>query len=360
MYAMVVAGIFAFVTTANAGLMSASRYLYAMGRDKVLPRPFARLSGRGVPLAGILLSLLPLAAIVLFLDAKGIAKVASTFQLIAFAMVNLSVIVMRESRMRSYDPGFRSPGYPWVQLAGVLVSLSLIPLMGWMPVAFALGLVGVGLVWYVVYAHGKAEHAVAVMRVMERIAEEILSRESAAPALDRELREIMKEKGLRPEDPFAEVVLRAPFIDLPDGAEWDDIMREAVERLSKQHPEHADAIRGALLEAGRHGETPAAEGIALPHVLLEGIERYELIAARSRSGLHFPGVGRPVYAVFVLLGSRADPQQHLRMLAGIARRAEEPRFLARWAATEAVEDLKALLLTGEPRTPFDKLTTGAS
>ncbi len=231
MYAMVVAGVFAFVTTANAGLMSASRYLYAMGRDKVLPGAFGRLSGRGVPLWGVALSLLPMLAIVLFLDAKGIAKIASTFQLMAFAMVNLSVIGMRESRRRSYDPGFRSPGYPWVQLAGVLVSLSLIPLMGWMPIVSALGLVAVGLVWYVAYAHGKAEHAVAVMRVMERIAEEILSRESAAPALDRELREIMKEKGLRPEDPFVEVVSRAPFLDFDDDAEWDDVMGEAVDRL---------------------------------------------------------------------------------------------------------------------------------
>ena len=344
MYAMAVAGVFAFVTTANAGLMSASRYLYAMGRDKVLPQMFGRLSGRGVPLGGLALSLLPMLAIVLFLDAKGIAKVASTFQLMDFAVVNLSVIVMRESRMRSYDPGFRS-----VQLAGVLVSLSLIPLMGWMPVACALGLVGVGLVWYVAYAHGRAEHAVAVMRVMERIAEEILSRESAAPALDRELREIMKEKGLRPEDPFVEVVSRAPFIDLPDDAEWDDVMRDAVERLSKEHPEHADAIADAFLEAGRHGKTPAAEGLALPHILLDGIERYELIAARSRSGLHFPGVGSPVHAVFVLLGCKDDPQQHLRMLAGIARRAEEPEFLAKWAATEDPENLRALLLTGETR-----------
>jgi amino acid transporter/mannitol/fructose-specific phosphotransferase system IIA component (Ntr-type) len=348
-WAMVSAGCLAFVTTANAGVMSASRYLHAMGRDKVLPGVFGRLSNRETPLWGIALSTVAVVMVVLFLDAEGIAKLASTIMLVEFAAMNLAVIVMRESRTSSYDSGFRSPLYPWMQVGGVLVSFVLVPLMGWMSAAFALSLIAAGLVWYVAYAHGKAEHAVAVMRVMERIAEEILSRESAAPALDRELREIMKEKGLRPEDPFVEVASRAPIIDLPDDAEWDDLMRDAVERLSKEHPEHADAIADAFLEAGRHGKTPAAEGIALPHILLDGIKRYELIAARSRSGLHFPGVASPVHAVFVLLGCRDDPQQHLRMLARIARRAEEPRFLARWAATEDVEDLRALLLKGDTR-----------
>ena len=70
--------------------------------------------------------------------------------------------------------------------------------------------------------------------------------------------------------------------------------------------------------------------------------------ARSRRGLHFPGVEEPVNAVFVLLGSKSDPQRHLRILAGIARRAEEADFLASWAAIEEVEELRKMLLS-EPR-----------
>ena len=346
-WVMAIAGCLAFVTTANAGILSASRYLYAMGRDNVLPGAFGRLSSRETPLWGIALSTAAMIGIVLFLDAEGIAKLASTIMLVDFLAVNLSVIVMRESGVGSYDPGFRSPLYPWTQLAGVLVSLVLIPLMGWMAMVFALSLVFAGILWYVVYARGKAEHSVAVMRVLERIAEQLLSRESAGPALDRELRQIMKEKGLRPEDPFAEVLLRARFVDVPDGAEWDDFMRDAVEGLVKQYPEHEEALKAGFLEAGRHGETPAADGIALPHMLLEGVKRYELVAARSRAGLHFPGVGKPVHAVFVLMGSRDDPQQHLRMLAGIARRAEGPHFLKDWLAAADVEKLRAILLTGE-------------
>lgn len=341
---MVAAGCLAFVTTANAGVLASSRYLYAMGRDKVLPGAFGRLSRRGTPLAGIAASVLVVAAVVVFLDTEGIAKLASTLMLVDFALVNLCVIVMRESRVGSYDPGFRSPLYPWLQLAGIGVSLALIPLMGPMPVIFALAAAALGLVWYAVYARGRADHAVAVMKVLERIAEQILSRESAGPALDRELREIMKEKGLREADPFLEVISRARAVDLPASAEWDDLMRDAVKHFTGYYPDKEEQIREGLFEASKKGNTPAADGIALPHVLIGGIQRYQVLIARSRSALHFPGVSRPVKAVFVLLGNRADPQQHLRMLAAVARRVEEPDFLERWESAADGEQLKRVLL----------------
>ena len=343
MIAMVVAGVFAFITTGNAGILSASRYLYAMGRDSVLPRRFAHLGRRQTPLLCIFVSTVCIIIPVCLFDVAAIAKLASTFLLVDFAAVNLSVIVMRESRVDSYDPGFRSPGYPWVQIAGVAVSATLIPLMGWMALVFALSLFGVAVVWYAAYAHGRSEHAAAVRLVLERIATEILSREAAGPVLDRELREIMQEKGLREDDPFAELVAGAQVIDLPDEAEWDDLMQMAVDHFTAEYPSHAEAIREELLELERRGQTPAAGGVALPHMRLEGLGRYELIMARSKEGLHFPGVGKPVHAVFILLGSLEDPQQHLRMLAGIASRAGAGDFLKHWQAAEDTDALRAML-----------------
>ncbi|MHC4915047.1 MAG: amino acid permease [Planctomycetota bacterium] len=343
-WAVVIGGVLAFVTTANAGILSCSRYLQGMGRDQVIPPFFASLSRRGIPLTGVAVSTALMIAAVLFLDVEKIAKLASTFVLLDFALVNLAVVVMRESRVRSYDPGFRSPLYPWTQVVGALASLLMIELMGWWAIGPALGLVGAGLVWYAAYARGKAEHAAAIMRVLERIATQVLSRDSAGPALDRELREIMKEKGLRPEDPFAEAIGRAKVIDLPETAEWDELMREAVAHFSERYPREADAIRRGLYDASKKGDTPAAEGIALPHVLLEGERQYEVLMARAKSPLHFPGVAQGVRAVFVLLGSKEDPQQHLRMLATVARRAEEQDFLQRWTKAADEEHLKRIML----------------
>jgi amino acid transporter/mannitol/fructose-specific phosphotransferase system IIA component (Ntr-type) len=343
-WAVVIAGVLAFVTTANAGILSCSRHLQGMGRDMVVPPAFAAVSRRGVPLAGVAVSTALMIAAVLLLDVEKIAKLASTFVLLDFALVNLAVVVMRESRVRSYDPGFRSPLYPWAQVIGALSSLLMIEMMGWWAIGPALALLAAGLVWYAAYARGKAEHAAAVMHVLERIAVEVLSRDSAGPALDRELREIMKERGLRPEDPFAEAIGRARVIDLPETAEWEELMKEAVAHFSERYPEKADAIRRGLYDASKKGDTPAAEGIALPHVLLEGARQYEVLMARARSPLHFPGVAQGVRAVFVLLGCKENPQQHLRMLASVARRAEEQDFLQRWMKAEDEEHLKRIML----------------
>jgi len=342
--AMLAAGVLAFVTTANAGILSSSRYLYAMARDRAIPLPFARLGKRDTPVLGIVFSGAVTMAVAYFLDAYEIAKLASTFLLVDFAAVNLSVIVMRESRVGSYDPGFASPFYPWMQMAGVAVSAVLIPMMGRLTLAFALGLFGLALVWYAVFAQGKAQHAAAMRHVLERLAAEILSREAAGPALDRELRSIMKEKGLREGDPYARLILQSTIVDVPTGERWDELMGRVVERFSEEYPEHADHIREELLEKASQGETPAAAGVALPHVRIAGLRNYELVMARSVEGLHFPGVSGPVHAVFVLLGSMDDPQQHLRMLASLAARAEDPAFMRQWLMAEDKDSLRAALV----------------
>jgi mannitol/fructose-specific phosphotransferase system IIA component (Ntr-type) len=217
-------------------------------------------------------------------------------------------------------------------------------MMGTMPMIFAIGLAVVGLVWYLLYARDRAEHAVALMKVLERIAEQVLSRESAGPVLDRELREIMKEKGLREDDPFVQVINRAKTIDLSGNEEWDDLMHAAVEHFTAEYPDKKEEIRTGLFEASRKGNTPAAQGIALPHVLIDGVARYEVLLVRSKNALHFPGVGEPVHAVFVLMGCKPDPQQHLRMLAALARRVEETDFMERWLAAPDGESLKQLIL----------------
>ena len=105
-----------------------------------------------------------MATAILTLDVEGVAKLASTFLLLMFALVNLAVIVMRESGIEAYDPGFRSPGYPWIQLIGLLAPALLIAVMGLMPIVFAIGLVGVCLVWYFYYARDRVVRGGALLQ----------------------------------------------------------------------------------------------------------------------------------------------------------------------------------------------------
>ena len=73
---------------------------------------------------------------------------------------------------------------------------------------FAIGLVGVCLGWYFYYARNHVVRSGALLHWFERLGQ------GRFDGLDPELRGILKEKGVRAEDAFDEVVARAFTLDL--------------------------------------------------------------------------------------------------------------------------------------------------
>ncbi len=340
-----VAAALAFATTANAGILSASRYLLAMSRDRVIPHPFSRFCRFKTPLNAILLTSGVILLFVLSTGIERIAKLASAFQLLVFAFVNIAVIVMRESRIESYDPRFKSPLYPWVQIVGIMISVVLIPEMGLLPSIFAMGLVAIGVVWHHLYVKPRVEPRVgAVAKMAEQLGERLLERDADAMGLRTELRQLMKERGLREGDPYLELVHSAGFIEVEQGVDSEEVIRRGARLLSKMSGISYDLILGAMLERNRLGETPADAGVALPHLLLNDVKGFHLVAVRSIHGIEFPVSEHRVHAVFMLLGERDNPTRHLRFLAEIARRAERPNFIDQWITAEFENELPELLL----------------
>lgn len=129
---MVVAAVAAFASMSNTGILAASRYPLAMARDHLIPKLFASLGRFRTPVPATLITAALLVFFILVLNVAQVAKLASALQLLLFGLINISVIVMRESHIESYDPGFRSPMYPWVQIAGIVFPLILVAEMGWL------------------------------------------------------------------------------------------------------------------------------------------------------------------------------------------------------------------------------------
>ncbi|MGB5527201.1 MAG: APC family permease, partial [Gemmatimonadota bacterium] len=127
---IVAAAIAAFASTGNAGILSASRYPLAMARDRLVSARFGTLGRFQTPTFAIVVTGLLMIGSIVFLDVEAIAKLASAFQLALFSMLCLAVIIMRESRIAGYDPGFKSPLYPWIQIVGFVTPFWLISEMG--------------------------------------------------------------------------------------------------------------------------------------------------------------------------------------------------------------------------------------
>ena len=349
-YVVSVAALIAFVSVANAGTLSASRYPLAMSRDRLLPPIFKRLWPGKTPGFGVVTTVGIVVLILALLDPTRIAKLASAFQLLMFALVCLAVIVMRESRIESYDPGYRSPLYPWMQIAGIVFPLWLIYQMGSLPSLFSLALIVGGFVWFRVYGSRRTQRRGALFHVFAHLGE--IGKDAS---LDRELRGILKEKGLRDEDPFDEVVAHAAVIDLDRPVPFDELAQQASELLADRLPATREELAEGFLEGTRIGATPVSKGVSLPHLRLFGIDHPQMVLVRSREGIFIDvtdvhGEHSPhdrIHAIFFLVSPEEDPKMHLRVLAHIAERVDDEDFMESWLASSNQQALKEVVLREE-------------
>ena len=347
LWLIVIAAFAAFASTANAGIMSASRFILAMGRDHLISDRFARIGRFKTPTWGVLLTSLATIAAVLLLDVEGLAKLASAFMLLLFALINLAVIVMRESEIEAYDPGFKSPLYPWMQIAGFLIPIWLILEMGWLALGFTAGVIGVSTLWYFLYAHHRLVREGAIYHVFARLGRQKFE------GLDRELRQILKEKGLRQAEPFDELVAHASVEDVAAPIAFDELVSRASSRLSGVLGVKREELENRFLAGTKIGMTPVSRGTALPHLRLPNLEKAQLLMARCAPGVEMEGSGvsaqaieaaEPIQAVFFLISPEGNPGEHLRMLARIASRVDDDGFLEEWLTARDEQDLKEALV----------------
>lgn len=344
---MVVAAVAAFASMSNTGILAASRYPLAMARDHLIPQLFASLGRFRTPVPATIVTAALLVFFILVLNVAQVAKLASAIQLLLFGLINISVIVMRESHIESYDPGFRSPWYPWMQIAGIVFPLILVAEMGWLASLSTMGMVAVSIGWYNYYARGRLARDGAIYHVFER-----LGRRRFA-GLERELRDIMKEKGARAEDPFDEVVAHASLIDVAGAEPLAHIIEDASDLLARSLPASAEQIAEQITRGVDVAGMPMSHGVALLHARFSGVEFPALVLVRSRAGVTFADTGMehtpaaddaPVHAVFVLVSGVSDPGRHLRILAHLAGRVELDDFIPQWLAAEDEQELKEILL----------------
>ena len=345
MILMTVAAVLAFSSVANAGILSSSRYPLAMSRDHLLPRAFRFMSKRRTPTTAIYTTVAIIMAFVILFDPTKIAKLAGAFQMMMFALASLAVLVMRESHIESYDPGYRTPLYPWLQVFGIVAPIWLIAQMGWLPILFTGGLIVFGILWYLYYARKRVNRDGAIYHLFERWGRRRYE------GLDRELRNILKEKGLRSDDPFERTIARSFAIDLDEGQSFDVVVRLASERLEHRVPGTATEIFEEFQQGTRTGATPVTHGVALPHLKKASLMQAEMVIVRSKEGVVVPPDEfhdgeemQIVHALFFLVSPDKDPGQHLRILAQIAERVDDDDFMEAWLEAETDQELREIML----------------
>ena len=335
------AAVAAFVTTANGGILAASRYPMAMSRDQLLPPLLARVHGRlGTPHISIILTGLFMIAAIVFLKIELLVKTASTLMIILFILVNASVIIMRESRIQSYRPKFKSPLYPYIHIAAIIAYGALIIDMGWAPLSITAGFIGLSAAWFWLYVYKRISRASAVMHVVERVTD----RELKSVTLENELRDILLERDEVIEDRFDRLIRECQILDVEGEISAEDIFRKLSAILAEKFGTDEYVLFEKFLHREAEGGTVVQPGFAIPHIVVEGEHKFDVLLIRDCDGINFPHAPDPVKIMFVLAGSRDERNYHLRALMAIAQVAQEKDFEKQWLAARNTEALRNLIL----------------
>jgi len=162
--AITFAAAIAAISSSNSSILAASRVVFAMGRDGLMSERLNvthdrfNTPHRAILATGAVTGLLVLAGLRVQEIVALLAQVASFSFLVTYALVHVSLVVFRRADPDVYEPDFEipSPLYPAVPIVGIAMALLIISQMRLPVILVGIGIVGVGVVWYVGYARSRA------------------------------------------------------------------------------------------------------------------------------------------------------------------------------------------------------------
>jgi len=338
--AMSVGAALAFITTANAGIMAASRYLLALARDRLLPAPLARVNARfRTPHVAILVTGAVIVASLL-LELEVLVKAASTVLILGYMLACLSVIVLRESGLQNYRPAFRSPVYPWLQIGGIAALGFALFEMGVAAYLISAGLILIGFLVFWFYGRKRVRGESALLHLLQRLTD----RQLVTGTLEDELKEIVHERDQIVLDRFDRLVEQAAVLDLDEPMDLEAFFDRAAERLAGRLAVAPKVLAEMLRRREAESSTLLSSSLAVPHVVVPGQERFDLLMARARGGVRFSDDAPAVKTIFLLAGTRDERNFHLRALAAIAQIVQEKDFERRWLDAKGEQGLRDVVL----------------
>ncbi|MBM3211195.1 amino acid permease [Candidatus Poribacteria bacterium] len=341
--ALSIAAILAFLSTANAGIMTAARSLVPLSRDKLFPEVFSKINSRFQTPHYSLILTGSFIIVSLFLELKILAEAASIVLILTNILSCLSVIILRESRLLNYQPTFRVPLYPWSQIVGIVGFIFLIFEIGKEAWIISLMLMSAGFLTYWFYGRIRAVREYAMLHIIERIT----AKELTSNYLEAELKEIIKERDNIIEDRFDKMVENAIIMDIDRSMGLEDFFQLVDNAMYQRIKVQPSTLANLLMKRERESTTVLNEYLAIPHIIIEGEKSFDICIVRCREGIIF-SEGKPnVHTVFVLVGTRDERNFHLNALAAIAQIVQNPNFEKKWMEAKDKEALRDIILLGK-------------
>ncbi|MEA3559992.1 MAG: amino acid permease [Candidatus Thermoplasmatota archaeon] len=338
-FVMSIAGILAFVSTGNAGIMAASRDPMAMGKDHLLPRIFNKRSRWGTPWFSIIITTAFMITMIAVTDVKQLAGYASTLKLLLFILACLALIFMRESNLKHYRPKYRAPLYPWAQIIGISAYALIIIMLGMEKLLVGAAFIGVGILWYFIYAHGTIKREYALLHV----AEKVMGEEKTEYLLDEELREILISRDRIKRTRLIETIDNSMVIDMKGLPPPDKLARKLAYSFSERHDFSEKELINEVTKEDRKAHMMMMEDSVILSYQVKGRDIYDMALIRIKKGAIFSKDSPPVHATFVILFSKDERNFYLNSLMWLMDSCQGEDFKREWRSARKVKELKKVL-----------------
>jgi mannitol/fructose-specific phosphotransferase system IIA component (Ntr-type) len=248
---------------------------------------------------------------------------------------------MRESKIRHYRPKFRSPFYPWVQIAGIFGYSFLILEMGLIPIIFVGCFILFGFVWYFVYARDNIWREYSLLHVVERIT----GMKSTGYLVDEELREILIERDNITERRFKKLIKNCEIINIEKLMRPDELIKFISHKLAEQLSFDEAKLYKLLKKKETKSNIVVHPGIAIFSHTIKGRDKFEILIIKSRKGIIISDDSGPIHAFFVVVASPDQHSFYLHMLMWIIQIAEETDFENEWIKARSSDKLRDVILS---------------
>jgi len=154
--AMLIGGLLATASSANASILASSRINFAMGRDRLVSPELNRIHPNfGTPYRSIALTGVFILLFIVLAPIQILALLGSILHLIIYGLLNVALIVMREADVSEYEPSFHVPFYPYTPILGSLLSFALIVFIEPVVIVVGAAFVAFALAWYLFYGRSR-------------------------------------------------------------------------------------------------------------------------------------------------------------------------------------------------------------
>ncbi|MFA5553662.1 MAG: amino acid permease [Phycisphaerae bacterium] len=340
--ALGVAAILAFLSTANAGIMTAARSLIPLSRDGLIPEFFSNINKRFRTPHNALIVTVVFIMLSLFLKLDVLIEAASVVLILTNLLTCVSVIILRESRLHNYQPKFRTPLYPWLQIAGIIGFVFLIVEMGYeaLVISFVLIVSAVFVYWF--YGRIRASREYALLHLIERLTKKDLT----SNMLESELREIIRERDDITKDRFDHIAEHCLVLDISEHLSLEEFFARCADALSKRLNINPKVLSNLFIRREEQASTAINSDLAIPHVVIEGEKAFDIMLVRCRKGIEFSKEYPRINTVFLLAGTKDERNFHLKALSAIAQIVQDPSFEKKWLTAKSEHALRDIILLG--------------